>query len=230
MPSYHQKPQEPEKKNRTRLSSYVVLILAIVIAVVLLKTVGTKDPTTAPAVAPTATPTIEAEATAAPTVEPTAEPTEAPAVATEATATPTQTIATPTVTTAPTKAPAAQSGDLVIPTKDITEKASFFPVEVDGTKLEVLAIKAPDGTIRTAFNTCQVCYSSGRGYYKQQGDYLVCQNCGNRFKASDVEVSKGGCNPVPILEGDKTVDENNITIPASLLKQAVVIFANWKNN
>lgn len=36
-------------------------------------------------------------------------------------------------------------------------------------------------TIRTAFNTCQVCYSSGRGYYVQEGNVLVCQNCGNRF-------------------------------------------------
>jgi uncharacterized Zn ribbon protein len=226
MPSYHQRPQ-PEKKNRARLSSYVVLILAIVIAVVLLKTVGTKDPIKAPAVAPTATPTVTAEVTAAQTEAPTIAPTAAPT----ATAAPTQAPTTaPTATVAPTKAPAAQSGDLVIPLKDITEKASFYPMKVDGTKLEVLAVKAPDGTIRTAFNTCQVCYSSGRGYYKQQGDVLVCQNCGNRFKASDVEVSKGGCNPVPILEGDKTVDENNITIPASLLKQAVVIFSNWKTN
>ena len=223
MPSYHQKPQ-PEKKNRAGRSSYVVLILAIVIAVIMLKTVGTKDPTVTPAVAPAATPTIAAEVTATPTAIPTDEP-----AATDVPATPTQALATPTATAAPTQAPAAQSGDLVIPIKDVTEKASFYPVEVDGTKLEVLAIKAPDGTVRTAFNTCQVCYSSGRGYYKQQGNFLVCQNCGNRFKAGDVEVSKGGCNPVPILEGDKAVDEDSITIPQSLLKQAVAIFANWKN-
>lgn len=29
--------------------------------------------------------------------------------------------------------------------------------------------------IRTAFNTCQVCYSSGKGYYVQSGNVLVCQ-------------------------------------------------------
>ncbi|MDR2445448.1 MAG: DUF2318 domain-containing protein [Spirochaetaceae bacterium] len=67
-----------------------------------------------------------------------------------------------------------------------------------GTRLEVLAVKAPDGTVRTAFNTCQVCYASGRGFYKQQGTVLVCQNCGNRFRMSQVGLRSGGCNPVPI--------------------------------
>lgn len=123
----------------------------------------------------------------------------------------------------------SETGDLVIPVADITEKASFYEYEVDGTKLEVIAIKASDGTIRTAFNTCQVCYSSGRGYYKQEGDYLVCQNCGNRFKASDVEVSKGGCNPVPIFDENKTVDETNITISKDFLEESAVLFENWKS-
>jgi len=120
------------------------------------------------------------------------------------------------------------SGDLVIPVSSISEKASFYPMTVDGTKLEVIAVKAPDGTIRTAFNTCQVCYSSGRGYYKQDGDVLVCQNCGNRFAMSDVEISKGGCNPVPIFDESKTVDDSNITISGDYLKQATQIFQNWK--
>jgi uncharacterized membrane protein len=74
--------------------------------------------------------------------------------------------------------------------------------------MEVLAVKAPDGTIRTAFNTCQVCFGSGRGYYKQEGKTLVCQNCGNRFSLDDVEKVRGGCNPVPILENEKQEDDS----------------------
>lgn len=123
----------------------------------------------------------------------------------------------------------SEEGDLIIPIKDISEKANFYPLEVDGTKLEVLAVKAPDGTIRTAFNTCQICYSSGRGYYVQEGDVLVCQNCRNRFNTSDVEVARGGCNPVPIFEEDKVVDENNIIISGDFLSEASVIFTNWKS-
>jgi uncharacterized membrane protein len=118
--------------------------------------------------------------------------------------------------------------DLVIPISGVSEIATFYPVEVEGTRLEVIAVTASDGTIRTAFNTCQVCYDSGRGYYKQQGSVLVCQNCGNRFKMDQVEISKGGCNPVPIFKGNKTADDKNITIPYSFLQEAKVIFGNWK--
>jgi uncharacterized membrane protein len=118
--------------------------------------------------------------------------------------------------------------DLVIPIKDISSTARFYPVQIEGTVLEVLAVQAPDGTIRTAFNTCQVCYSSGRGYYKQQGNVLVCQNCGNRFRMGQVEVAAGGCNPVPIFPQYKKIDENTITIPREFLAQARLIFARWK--
>lgn len=118
--------------------------------------------------------------------------------------------------------------DLGIPISGISETATFYPMEIDGTKLEVIVVKAPDGTIRTAFNTCQVCYDSGRGYYKQDGDMLVCQNCGNRFKMSQVEIESGGCNPWPIFPENKMVNDKNITISYDYLKEAVVIFSNWK--
>ena len=118
--------------------------------------------------------------------------------------------------------------DLVIPVSDISDKVTFYPVEADGTKMEVLAVKAPDGTIRTAFNTCQVCYDSGRGYYKQDGNELVCQNCGNRFPMSRVEVEAGGCNPWPIFDQNKTVTDESITISSDFLKESKQIFANWK--
>jgi uncharacterized membrane protein len=94
--------------------------------------------------------------------------------------------------------------------------------------LVVIAVEAPDGTARTAFNTCQVCYDSGRGYYMQDGDAPVCQNCGNRFSTDRVEVESGGCNPVPIFPQDKTVSDGNITISKEFLTEAKVIFSNWK--
>jgi uncharacterized membrane protein len=118
--------------------------------------------------------------------------------------------------------------DLVISIAEITENAVFYPVDIDGARLEVLAVKAPDGTIRTAFNTCQVCYGSGRGFYKQQGNLLICQNCGNRFRMSQVEKQSGGCNPVPIFAGNKTVNDSTITISKEFLIQAKGIFARWR--
>jgi uncharacterized membrane protein len=124
--------------------------------------------------------------------------------------------------------PLVKDRDLVIPVAEVTENAVFYPVEIEGTRLEVLAVKAPDGTIRTAFNTCQVCYASGRGFYKQQGTVLVCQNCGNRFRMSQVEVRSGGCNPVPIFKGYKTVTATAITIPKDFLTEAKTFFARWR--
>lgn len=123
-----------------------------------------------------------------------------------------------------------ENGDLLIPVKDVSKTATFYKVKVEDTDMEVFAIKASDGSIRTAFNTCQVCYDSGRGYYEQSGDALVCQNCGNQFSANDVELVRGGCNPVPITEDYKQVDSDNITISAEFLKEASVIFDNWKTN
>lgn len=123
---------------------------------------------------------------------------------------------------------ASNISNIVIPKSEITEIAKFYPAVVDGTKMEILAVKAPDGTIRTAMNTCQVCYDSGRGYYKQEGNELVCQNCRNRFKISQVEKIKGGCNPVPILEENKTDDGTNITISGNYLEQNKDLFSKWK--
>ena len=126
------------------------------------------------------------------------------------------------------QAKTVKDNDIIIQVKDITEKPAFYSAEIDGTNLEVIAVKASDGSIRTAFNTCQVCYSSGKGYYKVEGNELVCQNCGNRFGMDDVELSKGGCNPVPITSEYKTVTDETITIPKDFLTQATVIFKNWK--
>lgn len=117
---------------------------------------------------------------------------------------------------------------LVIPVSDITEKATFYPIEVDGTSMEVLAIKASDGTIRTAFNTCQSCYTSGAGFYTMEEGDLVCNNCGFHFSPDQVEVSAGGCNPWPIYPEDKTVTDDTITISYDFLAESKDIFANWK--
>lgn len=133
-----------------------------------------------------------------------------------------------TATSSDSEVATAKDSDIVIQVKDVTEEPTFIPAEIDGTKMEVIAVKASDGSIRTAFNTCQVCYDSGRGYYEVEGDKLVCQNCGNSFDMDDVAVTKGGCNPVPITEEYKTVSDDTITISKDTLTQAATMFGNWK--
>ncbi len=120
------------------------------------------------------------------------------------------------------------AGELKIPKKEVGATARFYDYKVGNTLIEVLALRAPDGTIRTAFNTCQVCYDSGRGWYTQAGEFLVCNNCGNRFAARQVELIKGGCNPVPITRELKREDAEFIFIPKGIFEQARPLFLKWK--
>jgi len=114
--------------------------------------------------------------------------------------------------------------------KDITSEAKFYPYEVENTKMEIIAVKASDGTIRTALNTCQVCFDSGKGYYEQIGEFLVCQNCGNRFHIDQIEKIKGGCNPVPVLKEDKIESKDFIFISESFMTDKIDLFSNWQKD
>ena len=118
--------------------------------------------------------------------------------------------------------------DLKITKSDISGDVKFYPYQSGETYMEVLAVKATDGTIRTALNTCQVCYDSGRGYYVQQGDRVICQNCGNEFRIDNIERVKNGCNPIPILAEEKTETETEITITKDFMASNKEYFLKWK--
>jgi len=121
-------------------------------------------------------------------------------------------------------------GNLIIPTETVTQTASFYPVEVDGTTMEVLAVRDSNGEIRTAFNTCQSCYTSGNGRYEAEDSELICQNCGFHFSADQVGIETGGgCNPWPITDENRTVTEDTIEISYDFLRESKGIFANWNS-
>lgn len=121
-------------------------------------------------------------------------------------------------------------GDLEIPVSELSEKIKIYPFTVDGVNMEVLAAKDADGTVRTAFNTCQVCNGSRKAYFEAQGDHVVCQNCGNSFGREDVGVLSGGCNPYPIFAEDRENTEDTVKIGYSYLSDAKGLFARWKEN
>lgn len=86
-------------------------------------------------------------------------------------------------------------------------KARHFE-HVDGNMtIRYFILKSSDGVIRAAFDACDVCWPAGKGYY-QDGDVMVCRNCGRRFASVLVNEVKGGCNPAPLkrsLENDKLI-------------------------
>jgi uncharacterized membrane protein len=122
-----------------------------------------------------------------------------------------------------------ESNDLKISVSEVTKEAKFYSYQAGDTYIEFFAVRADDGTIRTALNTCQVCYNSGRGYYRQQGDTVICQNCRNVFGVNNIEIIKGGCNPIPITAENKTEDEEYITISKDFIESNQRYFSKWKN-
>jgi uncharacterized membrane protein len=98
-------------------------------------------------------------------------------------------------------------GEVVsIPLSEISSKAVFYDYE----GIEYFAVEAEDGTIRTAFNACDVCYKSHKGYRQEGGD-MICNNCGNYYPISGLGTKNlrgGGCWPGYLpssVEGDQLV-------------------------
>jgi uncharacterized membrane protein len=76
-----------------------------------------------------------------------------------------------------------------------------------GLKIRYFLLKSSDGVIRAAFDACDTCWTAGKGY-RQEGDFMVCNNCGLKFASVKINEVKGGCNPAPltrIARGDKII-------------------------
>ncbi len=113
---------------------------------------------------------------------------------------------------------ADESGNIIIDTTNIGSKATFYNYSIDGITIRLFAVKASDGTIRMAFNTCQVCNPSPKAYFIQNGKNFVCQNCKNSFATDNIGKEKGGCNPIPITTNERIDGENTITITKQFLE------------
>ena len=88
-------------------------------------------------------------------------------------------------------------------------KARHFQHAAGEFNIKYFVLKSSDGIIRAAFDACDVCWPAGKGYY-QEGDYMVCRNCGRKFASVLVNEVKGGCNPAPLnrrVENGKVVIE-----------------------
>jgi uncharacterized membrane protein len=100
-------------------------------------------------------------------------------------------------------------------------KAKFFAYKTsDGKTVKYFVIKSSDGVIRAAFDACDVCWESGKGY-KQDGDFMVCQNCGRRFQSTKVNVVTGGCNPSALT---RTMKDGKVTITVQALNEGKRLF------
>lgn len=83
-------------------------------------------------------------------------------------------------------------------------------------------IKDKAGIYRAAANACQVCFDARMGF-SQEGDFMVCNTCGNKYSLEKIATEKGGCNPGPINPNLK-VKNGKITINQSELEQITDLF------
>ena len=88
------------------------------------------------------------------------------------------------------------------------------------TTISYFILKSSDGVIRAAFDACDVCWRSGKGYY-QEGDSMVCRNCGRRFESVLVNDVQGGCNPAPLK---RTVENGQVVIQIEDIKKGFTYF------
>ncbi len=90
----------------------------------------------------------------------------------------------------------AANGVVSIPLAKVGDgKAHYYKYESDGKEIAFFVVKAGDGTIKSAFDACDVCFREKKGY-EQQGDSVLCKNCNKKFATSRIGPhSAGGCNP-----------------------------------
>lgn len=96
----------------------------------------------------------------------------------------------------------AKTGDaasiVTVPISDIGTDAKFYEHKTtSGKTVRFFALKDSEGTVRVAFDACDVCYSAHKGY-RQEAGYMVCNNCGNRYPISGIGTQNragGGCWP-----------------------------------
>ena len=112
----------------------------------------------------------------------------------------------------PSAAPVSNSGgatsEIRIPLSELSGTAKFYDYALPGDKkMRFFALRSSDGVYRAALDACDTCYHAKKGYH-QEGDDMVCNNCGLHFHSAQINEVHGGCNPVGLprqIEGDTLV-------------------------
>ena len=87
-------------------------------------------------------------------------------------------------------------------------EAHYYTYVHSGQSIEFFVLKSEDGVVRAAFNACDVCYGALQGY-SQDGQTMICNNCGRRFPADQINIVQGGCNPSPL---NRTVEGSYLVL------------------
>ena len=115
----------------------------------------------------------------------------------------------------------AVNGGVSLPVSELGGKARFYEYKAaSGKTVRFFAMKSSDGVYRAALDACDVCFAAKKGY-RQEGDDMVCNNCGNHFHSAQVNEVKGGCNPVGL---ERKVDGDRLNLSAEELEAGASYF------
>ena len=108
----------------------------------------------------------------------------------------------------------ARNGRVSIPVTDLADSdLHYFTADSGGTLLRFLVIRKGDGDYAVALDACQICGWSG---YRQQGQNVICRNCGAAIYVPSIGQA-GGCNPVAVKA---RVDAGKVTVDLAALAES----------
>ncbi len=108
----------------------------------------------------------------------------------------------------------AQNGEVRVPLTQVRDtKMHFYTADVNNTAVRFFIIHESSGDYVVALDACQICGWAG---YRQEGQNVVCRNCGSAIYIPSIG-QKGGCNPIPVKA---SVAGNNVVIDLSALQAA----------
>jgi high-affinity iron transporter len=107
-----------------------------------------------------------------------------------------------------------ENGSVSIPVTDLADSnLHYFTADSGGTILRFLVIRKGDGDYAVALDACQICGWSG---YRQQGQNVICRNCGAAIYVPSIGQA-GGCNPVAVKA---RVEAGKVTVDLAALAES----------
>jgi uncharacterized membrane protein len=105
----------------------------------------------------------------------------------------------------------SENGRVEVPLSDLIDSnLHFYTADVNGTLLRFIVIRKGNGDYVAALDACQICGWSG---YRQQGQNVICRNCGAAIYVPSIGEA-GGCNPVAVKS---RVDAGKLVVDLSAL-------------
>src|ERR1700723_35714 len=105
----------------------------------------------------------------------------------------------------PARTLTAQDNLVRIPLSELTHSSlHFYTADVDGSVIRFLVIHKLNGDYAVALDACQICGPAG---YRQEGQSVICRNCGAAIYIPSIGQS-GGCNPISVksrVEGGEVI-------------------------